>query len=251
MKKIFYSLLSITTLCCDADRTELPPPKTFDLQKLEARLYGRKILEVTIFRPVPDRPDSTHLRIKNLSGSVLKRLEFFLESCSKESSSSEDCGSDIFISVNPSKPLANENEVTEKLTKFIDLTKSSSIYITSFESDSASQYSIANKYPYSLIKITRKSNVDTITLTGTGKVYMRADGTFFCRGNVFTDSSSDPVRIEVEGTVSKGNRVHASYSPQNGKSLPTTLFGTITDKLISIESDSANTLIEKAEIKLR
>lgn len=191
MKKLFYLIIGVVTLSCDADRTELP--RTVDLkvpsQDLTARLYERVVLEVTLRRPVSGSPDSTYVEVKNVSGKALEKVGFYLESCQNADSDVQDCAPDYYFSFNRAVSLKNDSVVVDTVRRFMDFKYANKIYITVFKTDTTTAPALAARYLYPQIKKTVEKSTDTTSYTGSGKVYIQTDGTLFV-GEIFSEKTN-------------------------------------------------------------
>lgn len=253
MKKIFFLLIGTYIFSCDADRTELPRQADLEVaaDTINAMLYERIVLKVIFRRPVSNSPDSTYVEVKNVSGSALEKVGFYLESCQKADAHVEDCAPDYYFSLNIAESLKDQEAVVDKISRFVDFNYSNKIYITSFKSDTTFSTPLAERYLYSQIKKTIENSTDTSSYKGSGKVYIQADGTIFCRGNIFVENESAPRKIRLSGNIAKNNQVYIKDMTQRSEMLPYLFFGNVTNKTLSAKANITKDSAEILEILLK
>lgn len=253
MKKLFYLIVGIVTLSCDADRTELPGTVDLEIptQNLTGRLYDRVVLEVTLRRPISGSPDTTYVEVKNVSGKALSRIGFYLESCQQADSEVQGCAPDYYFSFDKAASLKNDSVVVDKVRRFVDFEYTNKIYITVFKSDTTTAPALAMRYLYPQIKKTVEMPTDTLSYIGSGKVYVQTDGTFFCRGNIFGENESESRQIRLSGSIAKNNQVYVKDLMQPAETLPFLFLGNVTNQTLTAKAKITNDSAEIVEILLK
>ena len=253
MKKLVYMLMGICMLSCDADRTELPRFVDQEVPngKISVSLYERVVLEVTLLRPISGSPDSTYVVVKNKSGRALEKVGFYLESCPKPESDVQDCAPDYYYAFTRAVSLKDGEEVVEKIRKFVDFEYSNKIYVTTFKSDTTAAPPLANRYLYAQITKKVEKTTDTTSYTGSGKVFVQTDGTFFCRGNIFGEKDTPPQKLRLGGTISQSYQVYAKDLTQSAESLPFLFLGNVNSKTVSAKATITKDHNEYVDILLK
>lgn len=252
MRKLFYVLLALWVLSCDADRTELP--RSMDMkvpsQHFTVKLYEREVLEVTLSRPVSSSPDSTYVEVKNVSGRPVKKIDFYLESCEKSNSNQEDCLPDYLVTIARLESIKDQELIVQKIRKFVDFEHSNKIYVTAFEVDTVPSMALAGKYLYSQIKKTEINASDTVLYSGLSKVYIQTDGTFYTRGTLFSAQDTNPKHVWLGGNISKNNQVYIKDLTQPMEAPSYLFLGELFDKTVFGKANISRDSHELIEIIL-